>query len=259
MKGRLAEIFQDPDSRVAFAKEKFRAISGRYDLLIKLLSLGLDGRWRGLTISKAALPPGGRGLDVATGTGDLALRMARAGVRAVGVDLSLDMLLVARKRGAGGPNGPSLCLQRAEALAFGDNIFDACTMGVALRHMRDLRGALNEMARVVRPGGRVVIADYSVPRGGLSGRLYRLYFFHLMPVLGWLLTFDRNIYSLLKYLPISIVKFLPPEAISGVMREVGLVNVDANPLARGAVWIYAGVKAGAFPPHQRSEKYAGPS
>lgn len=241
-KRKLREIFLEPDARVAFAKDKFKAISRRYDFLIKVLSLGLDDKWRSMTISQAALPPGGQGLDVATGTGDLALRMAQAGAKAVGIDFCFDMLLVAKEKTKEQPSRPSFCLQRAEEMAFRDNTFDACTMGVALRHMRDPKGVFAEMSRVMKPGGRMVIADYSVPRGGFSGRLCRIYFFHLVPLLGGLLTFNREIYTLLKYLPCSIANFLPAERIVEAMQEVGLRELKVLKLGKGAICIYSGVK-----------------
>lgn len=233
----------DSNSRVAFAREKFRAISRRYDFLIKLLSLGLDEKWRSLTIAKAGLHPGDLVLDVATGTGDLAFRMAQAGARAVGIDFCLDMLLVAKEKARGQPFRPSFCLQRAEELAFRDNSFDACTMGVALRHMKDPKEVFREMARVAKPGGRIVITDYSVPQRGLLGSVCRIYFFRLMPLLGWLLTFNRDIYVLLKYLPCSITNFLPPERIVEGMQGAGLKEVEVIKLGKGAVFIYRGLKA----------------
>lgn len=111
---RLREIFLNPGSRDAFAREKFPAISRHYDFLIRLLSLGMDERWRSLVISKARPPLGGRGLDVATGTGDLAIRMARSGARAVGIDLCPEMLKLALRKSRGQPSRPNLSRQRAE-------------------------------------------------------------------------------------------------------------------------------------------------
>ena len=226
----LKEIFQDPERRAQFAREKFRAIARRYDLLIRLLSLGLDGRWRALVRAKASSGREGRILDVATGTGRLARPLPG---KVVGIDFCLEMLLVAKDKG-----GPYLSLQRAEELAFKDNIFDACTMGVALRHMGDVRRAIREMVRVTRPGGRVVIADYSLPRG----HLLKFYFFHLMPLLGLILTFNKEIYLLLKYLPHSVASFYPPQAIARMMEEAGLYDVEVLPLGQGIVSIWAGVK-----------------
>lgn len=115
-------------------------------------------------------------------------------------------------------------------------------MGVALRHKKDVKEVLKENVRVVKPGGAVIIADYSIPTGGMAGLVYRFYFFRIMPLLGWLLSFKRDIYALLKYLPCSIQNFHPPERIAEAMQEAGLNEVEVVKLGQGAICIYTGLK-----------------
>ncbi|MBC7105344.1 MAG: class I SAM-dependent methyltransferase [Firmicutes bacterium] len=219
----------------------FDSIARRYDVLNTVLSLGRDRRWRRFAVGASGLGPGGRGLDVACGTGMLALEQARAvGPRGlvVGLDFSGEMLAVARRRLAPLPQVRLVCGD-ALALPFPDDTFDAATMGFALRNVADVPRAVAEMARVVRPGGRVVTLELTVPRTPLFRRAYLVYFRHLLPLLGRLGAGCGGPY---RYLPASVLAFHAPEEVCAFFEAAGLKGVACHPLDLGIATVHVGTK-----------------
>ncbi len=215
----------------------FDGIAPRYDRLNRLLSLGRDGAWRRTLVralARQAAPT--QILDVATGTGDVALALRRAypGAHITGVDVSAQMLALAAVKLAG--TGVELVTGDGLALPFASGAFDAACVAFGLRNMPDRGRALAEMARVVRPGGTVAVLELGEPRG-LVGALARFYVHHAVPYVGALLS--RG--SAYAYLARSIAAFPPPAAVVEMMAAVGLKDVTARPLTFGAVHLFSGL------------------
>lgn len=199
----------------------FDRIAGFYDRMNSVMTAGLHHRWRARAAELARLRPGDRALDVATGTGDLALELARrvgpAG-EVVGCDFSERMLELARDKAASA--GVAIRFESANALElpYPDDAFAAATAGFGARNFSDLARGLGEMARVVRPGGRVVVLEITTPRRPPLSWFYGLWFDRLVPAIGRLAG-DADAYS---YLPSSVKRFPGPEALAAVMAAAGL-------------------------------------
>jgi demethylmenaquinone methyltransferase / 2-methoxy-6-polyprenyl-1,4-benzoquinol methylase len=214
-------------------REMFDAIAPRYELANRVLSLGLDARWRTAAIRSLGLPAGGLVLDVATGTGNLASAAQRAGLDVVGVDLSLGMLQAATS------GAPVLQCDVVE-LPFADGIADGVVCGYALRNFTDLAGSLAEMARVLRPGGRVALLEVGDPDRALTKAGYRAWFNHVVPVLGGLLS-DKDAY---RYLPKSVAYLPSPDELREQLRQAGLSGVNRHLLSGGLSQLYTATRAG---------------
>lgn len=223
----------------------FDRIAGRYDAVNRVLSLGLDKRWRRRTVKALQLPPGGhpRVLDVATGTGDLAIDIARAvpGARVVGLDPSKQMLAVAEQKLAkrGLAERISLVVGDAQALPYDACSMDAATIAFGIRNVPDRAAGLRELARVVRPGGRVAVLELGEPRGAFLGRAARFHTNVVVPKLGALLSGKRE-YA---YLQRSIAAFPPREEFAQLMQRCGLHVVEVVPLTFGACTLYVATPA----------------
>jgi demethylmenaquinone methyltransferase/2-methoxy-6-polyprenyl-1,4-benzoquinol methylase len=217
----------------------FDRIAGRYRLMNALMTFGRDRAWRRAVVDDAALPPGGRLLDLASGTGDIALEALRRdpGARVTAVDFSLEMMRVGRRRPGGG--GIAWCAADALALPFADATFDAVTSGYLLRNVADRAGAFREQARVVRPGGYVVCLDTSPPP---PSPLRPLVLFHLrrvIPLLGRLIAGERSAYA---YLSASTEGFKTPEELATIMREAGLLGVRHRRFMAGTIAVHVGMR-----------------
>jgi demethylmenaquinone methyltransferase/2-methoxy-6-polyprenyl-1,4-benzoquinol methylase len=220
--------------------EMFSSIAPRYDFLNRLLSLGVDRRWRRLAVAETVPSTGGRFLDVATGTADMALEILRrkgAGASVAGVDLSVEMMRVGLKKCARAGRSRSVAFLRApgECLPFRDGAFDSACVAFGIRNVAD---RLREMCRAVRPGGRVVVLEFSTPTGAVFGALYRFYFRSVLPRIGGI--FSRG--SAYAYLPESVLAFPEPRAFAEMMRAAGCVTVTHRPLTFGIVTLYVGVR-----------------
>jgi demethylmenaquinone methyltransferase/2-methoxy-6-polyprenyl-1,4-benzoquinol methylase len=217
----------------------FDRISGRYQRMNALMTFGRDRAWRRAVVQEAALPPGGRLLDVASGTGDIALEaLARdpAG-SVVAADFSLGMMRVGRTRPGGGRI--LWCAADALALPFADAAFDAVTSGYLLRNVTDRVGAFREQARVVRPGGRVVCLDTSPPPPSALRPLMRLYLRRVIPLLGRLVAGDRPAYA---YLAASTEGFKTPAELTAIMQQAGLVDVHHRSFMGGSIAVHTGTR-----------------
>jgi len=223
-----------------YVHHMFARIAHRYDLMNRLMTGGQDAGWRRLLVQRAALSPGGRFLDIATGTGDIAfeaLRQQPGLGLVVGGDFTLPMMHMGKMRAADRPvrwtGADTMCLP------FPDNTFDAVASGFLMRNVTDVASALAEQRRVTCPGGRVLVLDVPRPPDTAWGRLFRFYFHQVVPRLGELITGQRDAYS---YLPSSADRFLRPHELAAVMEKVGLREVSYQMLMLGTVALHVGTK-----------------
>jgi demethylmenaquinone methyltransferase / 2-methoxy-6-polyprenyl-1,4-benzoquinol methylase len=218
----------------------FDGIAERYDALNRILSLGLDQGWRRRTAAELRLRPGMTVLDLATGTGDLALLIARENpeVRVIGVDPSSRMLEVAARkvRDEGLEGRIELRAGDAQALDLEDGSVDAVSMAFGIRNVPDRPRALREMARVTREGGRVAILELSEPREGVLGKLARFHIRKVVPRIGGALSGSAEY----RYLQESIAAFPPPDEFASMMTASGFRGVRADPLTFGVVCLFIG-------------------
>jgi demethylmenaquinone methyltransferase / 2-methoxy-6-polyprenyl-1,4-benzoquinol methylase len=216
-------------------REMFDRISPTYDRMNTLMSAGRDGGWRRLAVRASGIGAGGRALDVCCGTGDLAIELRRAAGpsgRVVGLDFSPGMLAFAARK------CPAVEWVQGDALdlPFVDGAFDAATVGFGVRNLADLDRGFAELARVVRPGGRVVCLEMSTPPAAVRP-FSRLWTDRGVPVLGRLVAHDRDAY---RYLPASVHRFPPAAEVADVMRRAGLTEVGYRRLMLGVVALHMG-------------------
>jgi demethylmenaquinone methyltransferase / 2-methoxy-6-polyprenyl-1,4-benzoquinol methylase len=220
----------------------FDRIAGVYDRMNAVMTAGLDRQWRRRAADLADVGPGAQVLDVATGTGDLALELARRvapGGRVVGTDFSEEMLVRAREKAAlAAPGGVAVAFEWANALSLPcePSSFDAATVGFGARNFADLRRGVAEMARVVRPGGRVVILELTTPQKPPLSWFYSVWFDRVVPALGRAAG-DASAYS---YLPSSVKRFPGPGELAAIMAGCGLHRVRWLVTAGGITAIHAG-------------------
>ncbi|MBY0434242.1 MAG: bifunctional demethylmenaquinone methyltransferase/2-methoxy-6-polyprenyl-1,4-benzoquinol methylase UbiE [Cyclobacteriaceae bacterium] len=220
----------------------FDSISGRYDLLNHTLSLGIDIRWRKKAIALLRDLQPKRILDVATGTGDFAIEaLALKPEKIVGVDISEGMLDVGRAKIRNRKIDHIIEMQSgdSENLPFQDNFFDAVIVAFGVRNFEDLEKGLAEMLRVVRPGGRVVILEFSHPSKFPMKQLYNVYFTTILPWIGRRISRDQAAY---RYLPESVKAFPYGEDFTKILSNLGYKNPQCNPLTFGISSIYWGTK-----------------
>ena len=222
-------------------REMFDNIAPKYDLLNHTLSMSIDRVWRRRVVGEVRRAKPGRILDVATGTGDLAIAMARRirDVQVLGVDLSEQMLAVARRKiEARGLDG-RIVLDRgdAERLAVADASVDVATVAFGVRNFGDLGAGLRELARTIKPGGKVVILEFSRPRNRVFRALYEFYSYKILPRIGGLVSRDKRAYE---YLPASVGEFPAPEKFMAMMARAGFRNCRARSQSFGIAQIYIG-------------------
>ena len=210
----------------------FDRIAGVYDVMNSVMTAGMHQRWRERAVELARVGPGARALDVATGTGDLAVALRASGADVVGCDFSEEMLERARRK------EPSARFEWADALAlpYEDDAFDAATVGFGARNFSDLSRGLAEMVRVVRPGGRVVVLEITAPQKPPLSTFFSLWFDRAVPALGRLAG-DEAAYS---YLPSSVKRFPDPQALAAELSAAGLTEIRWVLTAGGIIAIHAG-------------------
>lgn len=223
--------------------EMFSRIAPRYDLLNRVLSAGIDRRWRRAAVAEMAPASGGRHLDLATGTADMALEILRQkgeGASVAGVDLSVEMMRIGLAKCGKAGREASVSFVRApgESLPFRDGSFDSACVAFGIRNVVDRALGLSEMCRVVRLGGRVVVLEFSVP-GGILGALYRFYFTRVLPWIGGMVSSRREAYQ---YLPDSVLAFPSPPEFEAMMRAAGCAAVASRPLTFGIATLYVGTR-----------------
>jgi len=224
-------------------REMFDTIAPRYDFLNRLLSLGIDQRWRRFAVKQIRCSAGGRILDVATGTGDVALAIAATTpdtVTVTGVDFSPQMVALGVEKVKNSPYAARIKLQVApcEAIPFADGTFDSATIAFGIRNVVDRLCGLTEMARVLKPGGRIVILEFSNPESKTFKALYNFYFLKVLPVVGGLF----STFSAYKYLPDSVLEFPPREEFKRTMAAAGFRNIVHHDLTFGIATVYVGEK-----------------
>ena len=221
-----------PDTQV---RAMFDRIARVYDLMNSVMTAGMHHRWRERAADLARVGPGSRALDVATGTGDLAIELARRGAEVTGLDFSEPMLELARGK------APGLDWTQGDALElpYGDGEFDAVTVSFGARNFSDLNRGLREMARVTRPAGRVVVLEITTPQKPPLSWFFRVWFDRMVPALGRVAG-DPDAYS---YLPSSVRRFPGPRVLGAALAEAGLVEVRWVLTAGGIIAIHSGTRA----------------
>jgi len=233
-----------PERKAEYVNTMFETIAPHYDLMNRLMTFGMDRGWRNDVVAQAAPPISGRALDVATGTGDIAIALARrVGPRGMvlATDFSEAMMRPGPGKAAKAGVGAIVRFMAADALdlPFPDDTFDCVTTGFAMRNVTDIERAFREMRRVTKEGGRVVCLEVAKP-GFLPVRfLHQCYFNWVVPLLGRIITGHREAY---RYLPESARNFLPPPALKAIMERAGLRDVRFRRLSLGAVAVHTGTK-----------------
>lgn len=224
-------------------RANFDAIAGRYDLTNRVISCGVDLHWRKVAVKTLSdLPRGGRVLDLACGTCDLSLELLRRrpDARVTGADLSREMLVLAKPKISA--RAFPLVHAPAEALPFADGAFDAAMIGFGIRNVPDFRAGLRELRRVLRPGGRLVVLEFSTPPSRLLWRAYNYYFFHVLPRIGGLLTGRERAY---RYLTHSVAEFPAAAPFGAAMEEAGFERVTWRSMTGGIVCVHTGLAGAA--------------
>jgi demethylmenaquinone methyltransferase/2-methoxy-6-polyprenyl-1,4-benzoquinol methylase len=240
-----------PDAPGAPTTEKVRAVFTRiardYDRMNRIISMGLDASWRRRLVREAALTPGCEVLDVAAGTGDVAFALARTGVPAlvVATDFTPEMLDIARARALAAPAllaGPTQLRfehEDGQALTYAAGTFDVVTVSFGIRNMPDRASGFREACRVLKPGGRYLILEFTAPKAVWFRPLFRLYVGAIVPLLGAVIAHDRASYQ---YLNDSIMQFPSPEQLADELRGAGFAEVRWVPMLFGAVNLHVSMK-----------------
>ncbi len=230
---------RDGAAFAAQVRGMFDRIAGVYDLMNTAMTAGLHHRWRERAADRAELAPGDLALDACCGTGDLAFELARRvgpGGTVIGSDFSERMLDLAREKAD--TRGSPVRFEWGDALdlSYDDASFDAVTVGFGIRNLADPEAGIGELARVLRPGGRLVILEITQPRRPPLSTFFGLWFDRLVPLLGGLAG-DRDAYT---YLPESVKRFPPPEGLAAIMDRSGLRGIRYTLLAGGIIAIHSG-------------------
>ncbi len=232
-----------PQARPERVLELFERVVPVYDRLNHLFSLGIDRSWRRSLVGQARLGGGADVLDACTGTGDVAIELARRwpAARLTGLDASPGMLARGRQklRRAGLAQRVKLLQGDVLALPFPDRRFDCATIAFGLRNLADRQRGLSELARVLRRGGRLLVLELQPPGPTLAGRLYRLYLGKIMPWAGGLLSGSPETY---RHLHSSIAAFLPPARVLQLLQAAGLRSLEYQRLSGGIAGLFQGVK-----------------
>ena len=220
------------DAKARAVREMFDTIAPRYDLINRIITFGLDRRWRRSAVTALALSEPSSVLDVACGTGDLCIELQAHGHRPIGIDLSIGMLDHART---------DVPLSQTDALSmpFRDASFDGAVSGFALRNFVELKSLFSELARVVRPGGRISLLDVDSPANPVLRAGHSVYFGHVVPRVGSLLS-DRDAY---RYLPKSVAYLPPAETTLSLLREAGFADANRRLLSGGITQLITGTRS----------------
>ncbi len=220
------------DAKVTAVRSMFDTIAPRYDMVNRIMTFRLDVRWRRRTVGDLALTPGSLVADLACGTGDLCLDLAEAGHRPIGFDLSMGMLQAAR-------TPAPLVHADILRLPLPDAVLDGATCGYALRNVVDLGAFFRELARVIRPGGRIGLLDVGQPPSRLVRAGYNVYFGKVVPFIGGLLS-DRAAY---RYLPRSVAYLPPASEMQSMLATAGFSDVEHTQLTHGLSQLLTATRA----------------
>jgi demethylmenaquinone methyltransferase/2-methoxy-6-polyprenyl-1,4-benzoquinol methylase len=216
----------------------FNSIAAHYDLLNHLLTAGIDRKWRHIAAASAASSMPHAALDAACGTADMSIAMAKQGIPQItGIDMSKEMINIGQRKinAAGLDNIIALHRGDAENMPFASETFDAATIAFGIRNYQDRHKGLTEAARVLRPHGRLVILEFSLPKNILIKWCYTLYFCVVLPLIGRVISRHKNAYH---YLPQSVKALPSPRTLCKEIMAAGFHNVRATPLSLGIVHLY---------------------
>ena len=224
-----------------FVEQMFDDIAPTYDKLNHILSLNVDKGWRRKAVRRIVATRPTHVLDVACGTGDFAIALAKAGVeRVTGVDISQGMLDVGEEKVKALGLNIEMHVDDCEHLSIADDTFDAVSVAFGVRNFEHLQQGLNEMQRVLRPGGLVCIVELSVPSNRLLLWGYKLYFLHILPFIGRIVSGNGSAY---RYLPESVLRFPKPDKVCAMLAEAGFRDVEAKAFTFGLCRMFTGIKA----------------
>ena len=227
--------------KAAYVRDMFATIAPRYDRANRVLTAGVDEAWRKRAVAELAAPQGGTVLDLCCGTGDLVFHLLRSdpALRVTGIDFTAPMLDGARTRArSADPQGRASFVEGdVTALPFADASFDGATMGLSLRNVTDIVGALREARRVLRPGTRFVNLDVTKPPNPIVRRLFGFYFYGIVPLIGGLVGGSRAAY---RYLPNSLTNFPDADGLADRFRTAGFRDVRYVRLGFGAIALHVG-------------------
>ena len=227
----LDSAFDTPDTKRRYVRRLFTTIADRYDLITRVLSYGQDARWKARLVAMANVTADERALDLACGTGDIARAVGAGGARTIGLDITHRMLQLASKR-----SGTTRWITGDMiSLPFRSASFDVVTTGYGLRNVPDLDAALDEIARVLRPGGRLLSLDFNRPESAVIRGAYLAYLTVVGAALGWLLHRDPDTY---RYIPASIRRYPGARGVAGKMGARGFANVRVVPLLFGLMTLH---------------------
>ena len=237
-------FYTSGEQRAAKVNNLFAAIARRYDLLNDLQSFGLHRRWKSRVVELAAVQSGDHALDLCCGTGDIAFALGRRGAEVTGLDFNSQMLEVAESRNIipdpkSGTRNPIFIQGDAQQIPFPDASFDIVTVGYGLRNLADWEKGLEEMRRVARPGGRLVVLDFGKPANALWRGIYFAHLKCAVPLLGWIFCGNADAYA---YILESLKQYPAQPAVVAKMRELKLVNVRVINFLGGAMAINYGEK-----------------
>lgn len=238
MSGSLDRAFSSPDAKARHVRQLFATIADRYDLITRLLSYGLDRRWKRRLVARAAVVPGERALDLATGTGDVALALAARRARVAGLDVTHRMVQLAAGRARlVGATHLVWTVGDMAALPYPPASFTLITTSYGLRNVPHLDTAIDEIVRVLAPGGRFLSLDFNRPSHPLVRGAYLTYLSVVGGALGWILHGDPDTY---RYIPASIRRYPGAEGVAARLGARGLVDVTTTPVLGGLMTIHSG-------------------
>ena len=234
----LDSAFESPQAKRRYVRRLFTTIADRYDVITRVLSYGQDARWKHKLVDMAAVTPGERALDLACGTGDIALAIASRGARAVGLDITHRMVQLGRRRAEAMRSAPAgvrfLCGDMTD-LPFAAATFDVVTTGYGLRNVPDLDASIAEIARVLKPGGRLLSLDFNRPENAFIRAAYLWYLNAIGGALGWLLHREADTY---RYIPASIRRYPGAQGVAERMTASGFSRVRIVPLLFGLMTLH---------------------
>lgn len=241
---KLRAEFEAAGGKPSYVRGMFGRIAHVYDLMNRVMTIGLDRHWRTFAAEKVALEAGQSALDIGTGTGDLAftlLRLSAPDAHVVGVDFTPEMLEIGRAKAArmGLSDRVEFRLGDGERLGFEDETFDAVCSAFVVRNLADLHAGFSEMLRVVKPGGRVACLEISHPYLPIFATAFHLYFDRLVPLLGKMIGRSFDAYS---YLPSSVTVFPDAPHLKAILQDAGWAEVHYYYLLGGAVAVHTGVR-----------------
>jgi demethylmenaquinone methyltransferase/2-methoxy-6-polyprenyl-1,4-benzoquinol methylase len=239
----LRHSIATPEGKRRYVRALFATIADRYDFITVALSYGQDRRWKRRLIALAAPPPGARALDLATGTGDIAFGLAAQGVRVVGLDITLRMIQLAKRKAAVAPAKADVArflVGDMLALPFPSGSFDIVTTGYGLRNVPSLSTAIDEIGRVLTPGGQVLSLDFNRPTNRVVRSVYLAYLTIVGATLGWILHRDPDTY---RYIPASIRQYPGAEAVARLFEARGFTRVRSYPVLGGLMTIHHAIRA----------------